>query len=115
MRARRRYWRTLMRLSTATDTTLYPVTSPSRMTKSGRLRRGRMIVLADRYVYTAFARDVVRGVDRSWVRNLYRFTVRPNLAFSSWCVAPRCSTAKRSSGWNTSPTNSTAGSVIRPK
>ena len=39
------------------------------------------IVCADRFAYTAFARDVVRGVDRSWVRNLYRFTIRPNLAF----------------------------------
>jgi dTMP kinase len=27
-----------------------------------------MIVLADRYVYTAFARDVVRGCERDWVR-----------------------------------------------
>src|SRR5215467_10035560 len=39
------------------------------------------IVCADRYAYTAFARDVVRGVDKSWVRNLYRFAVQPNLAF----------------------------------
>jgi len=39
------------------------------------------IVCADRYAYTAFARDVVRGVDRSWVRNLYRFAPKPHLAF----------------------------------
>jgi dTMP kinase len=39
------------------------------------------VVCADRYAYTAFARDVVRGVDPSWVRNLYRFAVKPNLAF----------------------------------
>src|SRR5438270_1421629 len=39
------------------------------------------IVCADRYAYTAFARDVIRGVSRRWVRNLYRFAVRPNLAF----------------------------------
>src|SRR6185369_101269 len=38
------------------------------------------IVLADRYVYTAFARDVARGVDRQWVRSLYRFAVTPTLA-----------------------------------
>jgi dTMP kinase len=38
-----------------------------------------MIVLADRYAYTAFARDVARGVDRQWVRDLYSFAVRPNL------------------------------------
>lgn len=39
-----------------------------------------MIVLADRYAYTAFARDVARGVDRRWVRELYSFAVRPDLA-----------------------------------
>jgi len=39
-----------------------------------------MIVLADRYTYTAFARDVARGVDRRWVRELYSFAVKPDLA-----------------------------------
>jgi dTMP kinase len=39
------------------------------------------IVLADRYIYTAFARDVARGCDRAWVRELYRFAVRPTVAF----------------------------------
>jgi dTMP kinase len=39
------------------------------------------VVLADRYVYTAFARDVVRGVDRAWVRSLYRFAAVPTRAF----------------------------------
>jgi dTMP kinase len=38
-----------------------------------------MIVLADRYVYTAFARDVARGVDSEWVRQVYSFAPRPNL------------------------------------
>jgi dTMP kinase len=38
------------------------------------------IVLADRYVYTAFARDVARGVSPRWVRSLYRFAVVPSLA-----------------------------------
>lgn len=37
------------------------------------------IVLADRYVYTAFARDVARGVDRDWVRNMYGFAIKPDL------------------------------------
>ena len=37
------------------------------------------IVLADRYVYTAFARDVARGVDASWVRNMYGFAIKPDL------------------------------------
>jgi dTMP kinase len=39
-----------------------------------------MIVLADRYAYTAFARDISRNVDRAWVRELYSFAVRPDLA-----------------------------------
>jgi len=39
------------------------------------------VVLADRYMYTAFARDVARGVERQWVRGLYQFAVRPTLAF----------------------------------
>jgi len=39
------------------------------------------VVCADRYAYTAFARDVARGVSRRWVRNLYSFAVRPNLCF----------------------------------
>ena len=40
-----------------------------------------MIVLADRYAYTAFARDEARGVDPRWVRDLYSFAVKPDLAF----------------------------------
>jgi dTMP kinase len=43
------------------------------------LRAG-AIVLADRYVYTAFARDVARGVNRDWVRSIYRFAIQPTLA-----------------------------------
>ncbi len=40
-----------------------------------------VIVLADRYAFTAFARDVARGVDPGWVRNLYSFAPLPDLAF----------------------------------
>ena len=40
-----------------------------------------MIVLADRFVYTAFARDVARGCDSHWVRKLYDFAIRPDIAF----------------------------------
>jgi dTMP kinase len=39
------------------------------------------IVLADRYIYTAFARDVAREVNPVWVRKLYRFAVEPTAAF----------------------------------
>jgi len=38
-------------------------------------------VLADRYVYTAFARDVVRGCTPAWVRKVYSFAVVPDVAF----------------------------------
>lgn len=37
------------------------------------------IVLADRWAYTAFARDAVRGCDKAWLRNLYDFATRPDL------------------------------------
>jgi dTMP kinase len=39
------------------------------------------IVLADRYIYTAFGRDTARGVSPRWVRELYRFAVKPTIAF----------------------------------
>ena len=39
------------------------------------------VVLCDRYIYTAFARDVVRGMDRQWVRELYSFAAKPTAAF----------------------------------
>src|SRR5262245_42840298 len=39
-----------------------------------------MIVLADRYIYTAFSLDVARGVHPAWVRALYSFAPRPDLA-----------------------------------
>jgi dTMP kinase len=39
------------------------------------------VVLADRYIYTAFARDVVRGVHPEWVRGLYGFAIKPTVAF----------------------------------
>jgi dTMP kinase len=52
------------------DRLLYKIVPP--------LKAG-MIVLADRYAYTAFARDATRGVDRQWVRELYSFAVKPDL------------------------------------
>ena len=38
-----------------------------------------MTVLADRYIYTAFARDIARGVHPQWVRDLYSFAVEPDV------------------------------------
>ncbi len=37
------------------------------------------LVLCDRYIYTAFARDAVRGCSRTWLRNLYGFARHPDL------------------------------------
>lgn len=39
------------------------------------------IVLTDRYIFTALARARVRGVDRSYLRNLYGFAIAPHLVF----------------------------------
>lgn len=39
------------------------------------------IVLCDRYIFTAFARDTVRGCNPEWVRELYKFAVMPDLTF----------------------------------
>lgn len=39
-----------------------------------------MVVIADRYAYTAFSRDRARGVDAQWVRDVYDFAVKPDLA-----------------------------------
>ena len=38
-------------------------------------------VLSDRYVYTAFARDIVRGCHPSWVRKVYDFAAKPDITF----------------------------------
>src|SRR5262245_32479542 len=39
------------------------------------------IVLADRYMYTAFARDVVRGCSRERVQSVYSFAIPPDITF----------------------------------
>jgi len=44
------------------------------------LLRAGYVVLADRYVYTAFARDVVRGCSPEWVHHVYGFAVKRDLA-----------------------------------
>lgn len=45
------------------------------------LLRAGFIVLADRYIFTAFARDTVRGNNRAWVEHLYGFARKPDLVF----------------------------------
>lgn len=39
------------------------------------------LVLCDRYIFTSFARDTVRGCDPTWVRTLYSFARIPDLTF----------------------------------
>jgi dTMP kinase len=44
------------------------------------LRAG-FIVLADRYIYTLMARDMVRGMDEAWLKNLYGIAPEPDAVF----------------------------------
>jgi dTMP kinase len=45
------------------------------------LLRAGYIVLCDRYIFTAFARDIVRGCRPEWVRGIYNFAALPDLTF----------------------------------
>jgi dTMP kinase len=45
------------------------------------LLRAGYFVLADRYVYTAYARDATRGCSPDWVRKVYSFAIKPDIAF----------------------------------
>ena len=45
------------------------------------LLRAGYVVLCDRYIFTAFARDVVRGCPPAWVRGIYNFAAQPDLTF----------------------------------
>ena len=39
------------------------------------------VVLADRYIYTLMARDMVRGMDEAWLKNLYGIAIEPDAVF----------------------------------
>src|SRR4051812_9853089 len=39
------------------------------------------IVLADRYIYTLMIRDMVRGMDEAWLKNLYGIALVPDAVF----------------------------------
>jgi dTMP kinase len=39
------------------------------------------VVLADRYIYTLMARDLVRGMDEAWLKNLYGIALEPDAVF----------------------------------
>ncbi len=45
------------------------------------LLRAGHLVLCDRYIYTAFARDTVRGCPPKWVRGIYSYAAKPDLTF----------------------------------
>src|SRR3954464_6099712 len=45
------------------------------------LLRSGYLVLCDRYIFTAYARDTVRGCPPEWVRGLYDFAAHPDLTF----------------------------------
>ena len=69
-------------LSGRTFSLLHAVDFADRLEKTIKpaLKAG-FVVLADRYVYTAFARDVARNVDPKWVRNMYGFAIKPDITF----------------------------------
>lgn len=45
------------------------------------LLRAGYIVLCDRYIFTAYVRDTVRGCAPRWVRGVYNFAALPDLTF----------------------------------
>ncbi|MGA3266096.1 MAG: thymidylate kinase [Verrucomicrobiota bacterium] len=45
------------------------------------LLRAGYVVLCDRYIFTAYARDVTRGCPPDWVRGIYNFAALPDLTF----------------------------------
>jgi len=56
------------------------------------LRAGYLVV-CDRYAHTAFVRDAARGCDPDWVRTIYSFAPKPDLAF--YFRVPVATTLKR--------------------
>ena len=67
-------------LNHLTFTLLYATDFADRLEKAiiPALRSG-FVVLADRYVFTAFARSVVRGADPRWIRNVFGFALMPDM------------------------------------
>jgi dTMP kinase len=45
------------------------------------LLRAGYIVLADRFIYTAYARDIVRGCNPLWVKKVYDYAIKPDLVY----------------------------------
>ena len=69
-------------LNTITFSLLYATDLADRLNKEiiPALKAG-FVVIADRYYYTAFARDIVRGAESDWVKKLYGFAPEPDLVF----------------------------------
>ena len=69
-------------LSTMTFSLLYAADFADRLEHEiiPALKAG-FVVLADRYIYTAFARSAVRGADREWIRKLFGFALEPDAVF----------------------------------
>ena len=67
-------------LNQLTFSLLYATDFADRLEKNviPALRSG-FVVLADRYMYTAFARSVVRGADPGWIRSVFGFALVPDL------------------------------------
>jgi len=69
-------------LNTTTFSLLYAADYTDRLENEiiPALKAG-FVVLMDRYIYTAYVRDSVRGHDINWVKNLYSFAPKPDLVF----------------------------------
>ena len=69
-------------LNTTTYSLLYAADYADRLENEiiPALKAG-FVVLMDRYIYTAYVRDSVRGHDIKWVKELYSFAPKPDLVF----------------------------------
>ena len=69
-------------LNTTTFSLLYAADYADRLENNiiPALKAG-FVVILDRYIYTAFVRDSVRGHDINWVKKLYDFAPEPDLIF----------------------------------
>ena len=69
-------------LNTTTYSLLYAADYADRLESEiiPALKAG-IVVLMDRYIYTAYVRDSVRGHDIKWIKELYSFAPQPDLVF----------------------------------
>ncbi len=69
-------------LNTTTYSLLYAADYADRLENEiiPALKAG-FVVLMDRYIYTAYVRDSVRGHDIKWIKELYSFAPQPDLVF----------------------------------